>query len=288
MKLTTCLAMVLVLFAISQASIELSDIAISKHNDSVYVDITTSKPCLYDHFMMKEAPERIVIDLEGVTNNWSRKRYDNLPFKSIEKVRSSQFQVSPELITRIVLDINRPIDYKVEKLAMGLRIIIPAAAGELSFIPWNARKQSVPIKTVVDKDIKKPAAVKKPEAKKPAVKKKKTSVKIESFPKRKVVKYTAGSSRDPFKPLIGNSGVLVSSGEVPAIENLSLVGVFDEENGLKALFEDTEGRGFILSPNDRVQNGYLVSIREDKVIFQVTEYGWTRTVALNLLLPGSK
>ena len=52
--------------------------------------------------------------------------------------------------------------------------------------------------------------------------------------------------------------------------------------------EDAEGNGFILKPNDRVQNGFLVSIYKDKAIFQVTEYGWTRTVALNLQMPELK
>jgi hypothetical protein len=31
-----------------------------------------------------------------------------------------------------------------------------------------------------------------------------------------------------------------------------------------------------------VRNGYLVSVSENKVLFQVTEYGWTKTVAMEL------
>jgi len=123
----------------------------------------------------------------------------------------------------------------------------------------------------------KPAVDKK---KKPS--KKKSGIKIESFPKRKLVKYKAGSHRDPFKPLIGSGGGNLAPGEIPAVENLSLVGVFDEDAGVKALFEDSEGNGFLFKPGDRVQNGYLVSVRKDKAVFQVTEYGWTRTVALKL------
>jgi hypothetical protein len=77
-------------------------------------------------------------------------------------------------------------------------------------------------------------------------------------------------------------------GEVPAIENLALVGIFEDDDGRQALFEDTESNGFILRANDKVQNGYLVTIQKDKAIFQVSEYGWTRTVALNLKTPGSE
>jgi len=201
--------------------------------------------------------------------------------KSIERVRTSQFQVSPELITRVVFDVNRPLSYTVEQLPMGLRIVIPAIEGEQAFIPWKASHQLKQLAVLAEKE--------KPKAK-PAKAKKKTSiakkprVKIESFPKRKLVKYKAGNKRDPFKPLVGIGGATLMPGDTPAIENLSLVGIFNDETGSKALFEDAEGNGYLLKPNDRVQNGYLVSIQNNKAIFQVTEYGWTRTVALNLEL----
>ena len=123
----------------------------------------------------------------------------------------------------------------------------------------------------------------KPEPAKPE----KASIKVEDFPKRVAVRYQSKSSRDPFKALVGQGSGLIA-GQIPSVENLTLVGVFDDETGRKALFEDSEGIGFILQANDQVQNGYLVSIQKDKAIFQVTEYGWTRTVALNLQLPELK
>ncbi|NLI15675.1 MAG: hypothetical protein GX409_05240, partial [candidate division Zixibacteria bacterium] len=76
--------------------------------------------------------------------------------------------------------------------------------------------------------------------------------------------------------------------KLPAVENLILVGVLEEEDGNQALFEDAEGNGYILKPSDPVRNGYLASIQKDKAVFQITEYGWTRTVALNLKLPELK
>ncbi len=282
MRILLCLATVVLIFSVAQAEIELNDITISKHENSIYIDVTTSKPCLYEHFMIKEAPEKIVVDLKGTVNNWPKKKFLNLPLKSIERVRTSQYQVSPELITRVVFDVNRPLSYTVEQLPMGLRIIIPAVESEQAFIPWKAGQQLKQLAVLAEKE--------KPKVK-PAKAKKKTSttrkpkVKIESFPKRKLVKYKAGGKRDPFKPLVGTGSATFMSGDVPAIENLSLVGIFDDETGSRALFEDAEGNGYLLKPNDRVQNGYLVSIQNNKAIFQVTEYGWTRTVALNLEFP---
>jgi hypothetical protein len=286
MRVLACLTIVFAVFSISRAENELQNLTVTRETDQINIRITTSEPCVFEHFMLKESPERIVIDLKNTRNGWSKKIFDNLPFESIEKIRTSQYQVSPELITRIVLDINRPIDYTVEEQPSGLQINIPVVANEGVFMPWNVNQPPAPapikvqkIKVVADE----PAQVEKT-----AAQKRLSSVKIETFPKRKVVTYKPGSARDPFRSLIGSSGGIVATGEIPAVENLTLVGVFDDETGMKALFEDTEGRGFILAPNDRVQNGYLVSIREDKAIFQVTEYGWTRTVALNLEEPGSE
>lgn len=279
MRVILCLAVTLLLFSISLADITLENINISKHGDSIYVDIITSRACRYQHFLTKTVPERIVVDLKETINNWSQKRFSNLPLKSIESVRTSQFRIKPEYIARVVLDINRPVKYMAEELAMGVRIKIPAVAGEQAFITWNAQTQvrSVSQEKRVEKAIKKRSG-----ADKAVTSKKKSGVKIEAFPKRKLVEYKPLRNRDPFKPLIGTGGVQLVTGKLPAVENLTLVGILEEESGNRALFEDSEGNGYILKPLDPVNKGYLVSIKKDKAIFQITEYGWTRTVALNL------
>ena len=284
MRLLISLAIVLCLSIPGMASTDLKDIEVSLKGDSVYIDITTFKPSIYEHFMIKEAPEKIVVDLKSTINDWPKKSFDNLPFNSIERIRTSQFQVDPELITRVVLDINRPIGYSVEQLPLGVRIKIPAIDNEQQFDTWNATAAP---KTVVKKIVEKPVQKATKPAPAKAAPETKTMIKVEEFPKRKTITYKVASSRDPFKPLVGQGANLLS-GQVPAIENLTMVGVFDDENGLKALFEDSEGNGFILRANDHVQNGYLVSIQKDKAIFQITEYGWTRTVALNLQMPELK
>ena len=278
MKILKCLAMVFLVYNVSAAEIELGNITVSGQGDSIFIEITTTKPCLYEHFMIKEAPEKIVVDLKGAINNWPKQKFLSLPFKSIERIRTSQFQAKPELITRVVLDINRSIGYRVEELPMGLIVKIPAVDDEQAFTPWKAQqalKTVIPVKQSIDK----PTSPKK---------KPKPTVRVESFPKRKVVIYKPGGQRDPFKALVGGAGTSLRVGEVPAVENLILVGVFIDETGDKALFEDAEGNGYILRSNDRVKNGYLVSIQKDKAIFQVTEYGWTRTVALVLEVPELK
>ena len=75
---------------------------------------------------------------------------------------------------------------------------------------------------------------------------------------------------------------------MPSIENLELVGILSNVDGNRALLEDAEGNGYMLMPRDKVKNGYLVSVTDTKAIFQITEYGWTRTVALELDVPEIK
>jgi hypothetical protein len=107
-------------------------------------------------------------------------------------------------------------------------------------------------------------------------------VPVDTTPKRQLVEYTSSSLKDPFVPLIG-VGKIVDG--LPSLENLKLVGILENNEMNRALLEDGEGNGYILKPNDRVQSGYLVTVTESKAIFQVTEYGWTRTVALELVVP---
>ena len=283
MRLLSSLAIVMMLFGISQAEIVLDDISVSKQADSIYVDIMTSKPPLFKDFMINEAPEKIVVDLMDTKHIWPRRNFSNLPFSSIDQIRTSQYKEDPELTTRIVLDVNRPVEYRVEELPMGVRVVLPAVESESDFPPWSVKQSLLSVTEV--KTIKPVVKEKKPEP--PKVQKPKVQTKVDDFPKRKVITYKPGSNRDPFKALVGQ-GTSVGTGMMPSVENLTLVGVFNDDTGVKALFEDAEGNGYILKPNDRVQNGYLVSIRKDKAVFQVTEYGWTRTIALDLQMPELK
>jgi hypothetical protein len=112
-------------------------------------------------------------------------------------------------------------------------------------------------------------------------------VQVDTTPKRKSVEYSASTLRDPFAPLVGVGAGKITEG-LPSLENLKLVGILEDTKLNRALLEDAEGNGYILKPNDRVQSGYLVTVTENKAVFQITEYGWTRTVALELEIPDIK
>ena len=108
---------------------------------------------------------------------------------------------------------------------------------------------------------------------------------VAEFPKRLVIKYKARSSRDPFETLINEAKTYNSpiDKRIPNIEGLELVGVLESEVGANsALFEDKNGYGYILKEGDKVRKGYVLRVEHDRVYFQIFEYGWSRTVALNI------
>jgi hypothetical protein len=108
---------------------------------------------------------------------------------------------------------------------------------------------------------------------------------VAEFPKRLVIRYQSGSARDPFETLVNETRVnnsVVERSE-PNVEGLKLVGVIESADGdNRALFEDKSGYGYILKSGDKVRMGYVLRVESNRVYFQIFEYGWSRTVALNL------
>lgn len=106
-------------------------------------------------------------------------------------------------------------------------------------------------------------------------------------PVRTEVFYDDLGRRDPFEPLLKGlrSGFL--SEELPSVEALRMVGVLKDDDQALALMEDTDGHSYIMRPGDPVANGRVLSVGEARTVIQVDEYGWTRTVVLQLTSRGS-
>ena len=103
------------------------------------------------------------------------------------------------------------------------------------------------------------------------------------IPQRETVKYFSRGKRDPFSPLferIEESEFGVAP--IPSIENLELVGVLESPLHNWALCQDARGFGYILQAGDRIKEGRVLRVDQDRVVFQVSEYGWTRNVTLEL------
>jgi hypothetical protein len=101
-------------------------------------------------------------------------------------------------------------------------------------------------------------------------------------PQRKLVTYHPGTKKDPFVPLTEKKDMTFGMAPLPLFENLRLVGILQDQAGNRALLEDEMGWGYILMAGDRIRNGYVINVEDDKATFQVEEYGGYRTTVLEL------
>ena len=104
---------------------------------------------------------------------------------------------------------------------------------------------------------------------------------------RAEIHYNDMGRRDPFEPLLKGLRSGFVSEELPSVESLRMVGVLRDEQGAMALLEDMEGHSYIMRTGDAVASGRVLSVGDQRVIFSVDEYGFTRTVALQLSPRGS-
>jgi hypothetical protein len=349
----------------SAAANNLEDVAVARLGDSIAVTITTSVECDYNAFLTDSKPERIVVDLSGVANELSKKQFGNLPAKSIRSIRTSQFKSEPDQQARVVLDINRPIEFQSYHTGNRITVKFAAMPDEYASVNWRSSGSMGQVASIAVEEKAEPALVKPPvvmekaqapitkpmgiPVEKPAIEKAvevalatppveepaekpvekqlgvtpkpienapaqlppveaaaeeeavsqqiatsipvsaPQGIEVDTTPKRKAVEYTANDEKDPFVPLVGkgilNTGLKLG---LPSLENLKLVGILENNQISSALLEDSDGNGYILKPNDRVQSGFLVSVTDNKAVFQIAEYGWTRTVALELQIPEIK
>jgi hypothetical protein len=107
-------------------------------------------------------------------------------------------------------------------------------------------------------------------------------VELELVPQRKMVHYNPGIKRDPFMPLSEKKDMIFGVVPLPLFDNLKLVGVLQDEQGNRALLEDELGYGYILMGGDRIRNGFVVSVEDDKATFNIEEYGGYQIKILEL------
>ncbi len=107
-------------------------------------------------------------------------------------------------------------------------------------------------------------------------------IELELVPQRKVVSYDAGGKRDPFVPLTDKKDMSFGAVPPPLFENLKLVGILRDVQGNRALLEDEMGFGYILVGGDRIKNGYVISVEDDKATFRIEEYGGYHIMVLEL------
>jgi type IV pilus assembly protein PilQ len=115
---------------------QLEEVRVSGESDREVTVAVLGDGVLQPRDFLLENPPRLVIDLPGVKNQVRRRV---LPVKSalVTRVRVSQFQSVPEPVTRIVLDLARPLPHAL--IANGERLAIVVRAGEIAETPDNPR-----------------------------------------------------------------------------------------------------------------------------------------------------
>lgn len=95
-----------------------------------------------------------------------------------------------------------------------------------------------------------------------------------------IARYDGGGRRDPFVPLLDESGGGMSG---PRLEQLKLTGIFmgSGANSLVVL-EDPTHRGHFVRLGQPIGSARLVEILPQAAVFEVNEYGASRRVILRL------
>ncbi|HEV7588135.1 MAG TPA: AMIN domain-containing protein [Longimicrobium sp.] len=80
-----------------------------------------------------QGPARVVVDIEGATSDLSASRYDGIDRGGVKGVRSSQHAAD---VVRLVLDLDRELQYTVTRVPEGIRISLES--GAQAFQPWSS------------------------------------------------------------------------------------------------------------------------------------------------------
>ena len=94
--------------------------------------------------------------------------------------------------------------------------------------------------------------------------------------------YNALGRRDPFQSLINGEfvGADVGGDAPPDPGGMKIVGIVWGASDQFAMVEDVRGNSYVLRKGDKVQNGYVDSLRRDAVVVNVTADGQSQQVVI--------
>jgi type IV pilus secretin PilQ/predicted competence protein len=103
--------------AASPARLELTSVEATRSGDGVVVTLHGTAPLRGRSFEL-EGPNRLVVDLEGVVNTSPRRRLA-VDSPAVDAVRVAQFRGYPDPVTRLVVDLDHPVTYRLEATRNG-------------------------------------------------------------------------------------------------------------------------------------------------------------------------
>jgi len=106
---------------------ELTNVEVQKLTKAkANIIISTTGPVKYHCFKITNPP-RLVVEMTNTVHNWKQKELEVGDFL-LKRIRSGQYQNEPVKITRVVLDLERPVDY--ESIATEEQVILTIFAKE--------------------------------------------------------------------------------------------------------------------------------------------------------------
>lgn len=100
--------------------------------------------------------------------------------------------------------------------------------------------------------------------------------------------YNALGRRDPFQSLVDGDFVGADvGGDAPIdVGGIKVVGIVWGATDQFALAEDVRGNSFVLRKGDKVQNGYVETLKRDGVVVNLTAEGQSQSVVIPLVRKG--
>ena len=100
--------------------------------------------------------------------------------------------------------------------------------------------------------------------------------------------YNAIGRRDPFQSLLSGDfvGADVGGDAPPDPGGMKIVGIVWGASDQFAMVEDVRGNSYVLRKGDKLQNGYVESLRRDAVVVNVTADGQSQQVVIPFVRKG--
>ena len=122
-------------------SVELREVRVDRDTEGrPVVVLDGSGPMDYETLELQN-PTRLVIDLKGAVSRVDRGQVD-VDDAGIQRVRASQYRKSPVPVSRVVVDLEEPLPFDIEKTEGGLRVAFGVTVDEVAAAPVSEEPAS--------------------------------------------------------------------------------------------------------------------------------------------------
>jgi len=270
--------LVVTLYGEVRPQAKVKEIGIEKVGDGVkvFVSINASE---YKDFMLQDS-ERIVIDFMNAVS-YLPSQITSM-YSPLARIRTSQYQVEPIPITRIVLDLVHKTTYSLSRTDKGIEIILGTKGEKVNAIRVEPVEMEKDIEVVETSNLKPQTSKLQDTTMQDTTKQDTTKKILVSAPEPFL--YNPRGRSDPFMPYLGKP----TKDSLLDVSTAAIVGIMWSPQERYALAEDATGKGFILMEGDLVSSGKVIKIDKKEVVFWIKVFGGTKQVTLKITSKAEK